>query len=190
VNEKRRASRWKKSNESLLLHVCGGFSEIPLCHKAPMERTNKQTLRQTGSATKLNLKVDSPNYPRLKALHITLDHGLDLGSPVRGDGRAVSLEGVDRQAAQFPNVVDRTLQRVTVVFRKNGDHVVRVATGLLDIVRKYVLYGFVSERIKGRLQSTNVGPGNEVVGGLVEGHDHRIVEDEIRQVDVKSVPGV
>jgi hypothetical protein len=59
---------------------------------------------------------------------------------------------------------------MTMVEHGNDDHIMHVATGLLDVVRKYV-----------------VGPSDEIVGAVVVCLHNWVHGDIIREVDVESV---
>jgi len=113
--------------------------------------------------------VRVPDDPVLETLYIFGNHVVDLGTP-RRKLFLVLAKSVDSLSAQIANVIHSALEGMTMVEHENDNHIVRVATGLLDVVRENV-----------------VGPRNEIIGALVECLYNWVLDDIIGEVDVKSV---
>ena len=79
-----------------------------------------------------------PDDPVLKALHVTGNHLVNFRSP-RWNLRFIYGECIDGLLTEVPNVVDGALQGEIMVLHEDDDHVVRIASGLFDIIRKDIL---------------------------------------------------
>jgi hypothetical protein len=79
-----------------------------------------------------------PYDPVLKALHVTSNHLVNFRPP-GWNFRFIYGKCIDRLLTEVPNVVDGALQGEIVILHEDDDHVVRIASRLLDIIRKYIL---------------------------------------------------
>ena len=114
-------------------------------------------------------RVRVPDDPVLETLYVFGDHLVNLWPP-RRKLFLVLAESVDSLRAQIANVIHSALEGMTVVEHEDDDHIMRVATRLLDVVRENV-----------------VGPSDEIVGALVQCFHNWVLDDIIGEVDVKSI---
>jgi len=69
----------------------------------------------------------------LQTLNISSNVLINLRAP-RREFFAVLDEGIDSLSAQVTDEIDGALKTVAMVFHEDDDHVVRVATGLFDVI--------------------------------------------------------
>lgn len=124
---------------------------------------------QTEISMGLEAPVKGTDDPVLETLYVFGNHLVDLGTP-RRELFLVLAEGVDGLSAQIAHVIHSALEGMAMVEHEDDDHVMRVATGLLDVVRENV-----------------VGPSDEIVGALVECLHNWVLDDIIGEIDVKSI---
>lgn len=114
-------------------------------------------------------RVRVPDDPVLKTLYVFGDHLVNLRTP-RRKLFLVLAESVDSLSAEIAHVIHSALEGMTVVEHEDDDHIMRVATRLLDVVRENV-----------------IGPSDEIVGSLVQCFHNWVLDDIIGEVDVKSI---
>lgn len=114
-------------------------------------------------------RVRVPDDPVLETLYVFGDHLVNLWTP-RRKLFLVLAESVDSLGAQIANVIHSALEGMAVVEHEDDDHIMRVATRLLDVVRENV-----------------IGPSDEIVGALVQCFHNWVLDDIIGEVDVKSI---
>ena len=114
-------------------------------------------------------RVRVPDDPVLETLYVFGDHLVNLWTP-RRKLFLVLAKSVDSLGAQIANVIHSALEGMTVVEHEDDDHIMRIATRLLDVVRENV-----------------IGPSDEIVGALVQCFHNWVLDDIIGEVDVKSI---
>jgi hypothetical protein len=82
--------------------------------------------------------MQAANDPISQPIHVNADIFVNFCAP-RRQIVPISIEAVDRLLAQIAHEVYGGLEIETLLVHDNGDHIVRVSLGLLDIVGKYIL---------------------------------------------------
>ena len=98
-------------------HELAVITKVPRCDEAPVQRTND---------------------PLSKAMDVQRDGRVDVVPP-RGYPRLILDERLDRLFAHLSDTIDGLLEAKPLVDHIDANHVVRIAPGLLDVIREYVL---------------------------------------------------
>jgi hypothetical protein len=92
--------------------------------------------------SKIPLRLERPmkgaNNPVRQAVNIDGYFAVNFWAP-RGQSCSVFVEAVNRLFAHIPDEVDCCLKVDTFLMHDNGNHVMGITFGLLDVVRKDVL---------------------------------------------------